>query len=1063
MIKFAVENPVKVLVGVCFLVIFGIQAFLNMPYRLIPSIEYPQISVSTYWRGASPYEVEKEILERQERVLKTIPGLIDCESTARESSAYITLMFDMDVPVNDAILLVANKLNEVSGYPENMNQPTIRAANTDAVSVVDLMLLTDDTNKRSIDEYLSFFEETIKPYFDRVKGVADVSYWGGRARQLQIDVDPYRLSAYNITLSAIISALNLENVNISAGTIDFGAKDYRFRTIGEAKTPQDIRDIVVISSDNARIKLGDIANVDYGFSKRSTIVSYGNTNALSVGIVAQAGANVLELTNDVDKVVEDLNNGILKNNGLKFVKIADQKNYILQAIALVKSNIIVGGLLAVIVLLVFLRSVRATLVIAVTIPICIIGTFLIMHLLGRTLNVISLAGIAFSVGMLIDNSIVVLENIDRHISNGKKALDAAVTATKEVWGAVLASTLTTIAVFFPIVFIKEEAGQLFGDIAIAVSAAVGLSLVTSITVIPVLSKILFGAGENKKEKSSAVLSKIKSKTSALHINDNIKEKVIKYSPNNLLVAAGNFFVKYIVLISDKINSKFIIKFSFIVIVTAFSIISAYMLMPKMDYLPLGNKNMMESRFTPPPGISYNERKAMGDFIYKELKPYMESEKDGYPQIDSFVFIASSTYVALRATSKDEARVVELQPLLASVSAKIPGITASTSQVPLFNIGRGSSNTFLMNVAGAMEYESLINTVRLIQDRIMNEIPEVQLRLNPTSNPVYPEVQIIPNREALKSAGITATELGISVDAYLDGRKIGEFKDSTIGTIDIMLQGERKSFNNPDEVYSILVNSGSGFPVPISSLAETKEVMGIERIRRYNYQRSFLFIITLPKGMVLEQLQEKINTKVLEPMREEGLLQGITVYTSGASSKLESAKNALSGNFMLAILITYLLMAALLNNFFYPLIIMFSVPLAASGGFIGLDLVNRFLTPQSLDIITMLGFIMLIGSVVNNPILIVYQTLNNIKYGMNGSAAIRDALKTRIRPIFMSTATSLFGMLPLVLAPGAGSELYRGMGSVILGGMALSTIFTLFLIPALLSLFLGRKKGSETVE
>ena len=1063
MIKFAVENPVKVLVGVCFLVIFGIQAFLNMPYRLIPSIEYPQISVSTYWRGASPYEVEKEILERQERVLKTIPGLIDCESTARESSAYITLMFDMDVPVNDAILLVANKLNEVSGYPENMNQPTIRAANTDAVSVVDLMLLTDDTNKRSIDEYLSFFEETIKPYFDRVKGVADVSYWGGRARQIQIDVDPYRLSAYNITLSAIISALNLENVNISAGTIDFGAKDYRFRTIGEAKTPQDIRDIVVISSDNARIKLGDIANVGYGFSKRSTIVSYGNTNALSVGIVAQAGANVLELTNDVDKVVEDLNNGILKNNGLKFVKIADQKNYILQAIALVKSNIIVGGLLAVIVLLVFLRSVRATLVIAVTIPICIIGTFLIMHLLGRTLNVISLAGIAFSVGMLIDNSIVVLENIDRHISNGKKALDAAVTATKEVWGAVLASTLTTIAVFFPIVFIKEEAGQLFGDIAIAVSAAVGLSLVTSITVIPVLSKILFGAGENKKEKSSVILSRIKNKTSALHVNDNIKEKVIKYSPNNLLVAAGNFFVKYIVLISDKINSKFIIKFSFIVIVTAFSIISAYMLMPKMDYLPLGNKNMMESRFTPPPGISYNERKAMGDFIYKELKPYMESEKDGYPQIDSFVFIASSTYVALRATSKDEARVVELQPLLASVSAKIPGITASTSQVPLFNIGRGSSNTFLMNVAGAMEYESLINTVRLIQDRIMNEIPEVQLRLNPTSNPVYPEVQIIPNREALKSAGITATELGISVDAYLDGRKIGEFKDSTIGTIDIMLQGERKSFNNPDEVYSILVNSGSGFPVPISSLAETKEVMGIERIRRYNYQRSFLFIITLPKGMVLEQLQEKINTKVLEPMREEGLLQGITVYTSGASSKLESAKNALSGNFMLAILITYLLMAALLNNFFYPLIIMFSVPLAASGGFIGLDLVNRFLTPQSLDIITMLGFIMLIGSVVNNPILIVYQTLNNIKYGMNGSAAIRDALKTRIRPIFMSTATSLFGMLPLVLAPGAGSELYRGMGSVILGGMALSTIFTLFLIPALLSLFLGRKKSSEIVE
>ena len=1069
MIKFAVENPVKVLVGICFLVIFGVQAFLNMPYRLIPSIEYPQISVSTYWRGASPYEVEKEIIDRQERVLKTIPGLIDCESSARESSAYITLMFDIDVPVNDAMLLVSNKLNEVSGYPENMNQPTIRAANTDAVSVVDLMLLTDDTNRRSIDEYLSFFEETIKPYFDRINGVADVSYWGGRARQMQIEVDPYRLSAYNITLSSIITALNQENVNISAGNIDFGAKDYRFRTTAEAKTPQDIRDIVVISGDNSRITLGDIAYVDYGFSKRNTIVSYGNTNALSVGIVAQAGANVLDLTNDVDKVVENLNNGILKNNGLKFVKIADQKNYILQAIDLVKSNIIVGGLLAVIVLLVFLRSIKATLIIAVTIPVCIVGTFLIMHLLGRTLNVISLAGIAFSVGMLIDNSIVVLENIDRHIRMGKSSYHASIQATKEVWGAVLASTLTTIAVFLPVVFIKEEAGQLFGDIAIAVSAAVGLSLVTAIAVIPVLANIFFNKNrknENIEEKSvknklkEKIKDKIKIKKQIL--KPELKAKIKSISIDKMLVNTGNFFVKYIALLSNKINSSFIVKIVFIVGVTAASILIAYLLMPKMDYLPLGNKNMMESRFSPPPGISYNERKAMGDFIYRELQPYMESEKDGYPQIENYVYIASSTYVAMRATSKDEARAAELQPLMASVAAKIPGITASTSQVPLFNIGRGSSNTFLMNVAGSMEYESLINTVKLIQERIMEELPEVQLRLNPTSNPVYPEVQISPRREALKSAGVTATELGISVDVYLDGRKIGEFKDPTVGTIDIMLQGEARKFENPQDVYSILVNSNSGLPVPLSSLSESNEIMGIERIRRYNYQRSFLFIITIPKGMVLEQLQEKMDEKVIKPMREEGLLEGITIYTSGASSKLEEAKNALSGNFLLAVLITYLLMAALLNNFLYPLIILFSVPLAATGGFIGLDFVNKFIATQSLDVITMLGFIMLIGSVVNNPILIVYQTLNNIKYGMSGKVAISYALQTRIRPIFMSTATSLFGMLPLVLAPGAGSELYRGMGSVILGGMALSTIFTLFLIPALLSLFLGKVKGSEEI-
>lgn len=1071
MIKFAVDNPIKVLVGIFFIVLFGIKALMEMPYRLIPGIEYPQISVSTYWRGASPYEVEKEIIERQERMLKTIPGLIDCESSARESSAYITLMFDLDVSVNDAILLVSNKLNEVSGYPDNMNKPTIRAANTDSVSVVDLMLLTDETNNRSIDEYLSFFEETIKPYLDRVKGVADVSYWGGRSRQIQIEVDPYRLSAYNITLSSIINALSSESVNISAGTIDFGAKDYRFRTVGEAKSPQDIRDIVVVSGDNSRIKLGDIAEVDYGFSKRSSIVRYGNTDALSVGIIAQAGANVLELTNDVYKVVGELNKGILKHNGLKFVKISDQKNYILKAISLVKSNIIAGGLLAVAVLLLFLRSIRSTLIITVTIPVCVIGTFLIMHAAGRTLNVISLAGIAFSIGMLIDNSIVVLENIDRHIKTGQNASLAAITGTKEVWGAILASTLTTIAVFLPIVFVREEAGQLFGDIAIAVSAAVGLSLAASVTVIPSFTKIMFSrygktGGEKEKGVIYGILNKlfnnidnavIKKIPEKFHFKGSLKQRI-----NDFLTNIGVFFTEKITFLSDLINSNLKYKTALIVFLTVISLAGMYFLMPKMDYLPLGNKNMVESRFTPPPGMSYNERKAMSDFVYKELKPYIDEEKDGYPKIENFVFISSSTFVALRVTGGDEKRVSELQPLLASVSAKLPGITAATSQSPLFNVGRGSSNTFMMNVAGDMEYENLIHTVQLIQDRINTEIPEVQLRLIPASNPVYPEVQIVPRREALKSAGITAKELGISVDVYLDGRKVGEFKDPSVGTIDIMLQGESKKFENPEDVYSILVNSGKGMPVPISGIAESKEIMGVERIRRYNYQRSFLFLITLPKGMVMEQLQEEINSRVLEPMRAEGLLNGVTVYSSGASSKLENAKNALSGNFMLALLITYLLMAALLNNFFYPLIILFSVPLAASGGFLGLDMINSFVAPQSMDIITMLGFIMLIGSVVNNPILIVYQTINNVKEGMGGNAAISSALKTRIRPIFMSSATSIFGMLPLVFAPGEGSELYRGMGSVILGGMTISAIFTLFLIPALLSLFLSGVKGKENV-
>ncbi len=1049
MIKYALDNPVKVLVVVLFIILFGIQAAINMPYRLIPNIEYPEITIRTTWTGASPYDMEKEIIDRQERVLKSIPGLTEFESTAMEGRSTVKLTFDLSVNVDDAILLVSNKLDEVKEYPDDVDKPTIRSADSDSFASIELMLTTLDSNPRSVDEYLSYFEEIVKPYLERVQGVADISYWGGRAKQVHITVDPYKMGAYNISLSQVINAIEKENVDVSAGTRAYGAKNYRFRTMGEGKTPEDISNIVVVSGDNSRLKLKDIAYVDYGYEKKDVFVRYNNKNAMNIGIIAQAGFNILDLTNDLEKVVNNLNATILKDNGIEFIWIADQRGYILNAINLVKSNIIVGGLLAAIVLLVFFRSIRSTLVITITIPICIIGTFFIMNALGRTLNVISLAGIAFSVGMLIDNSIVVLENIDRHLKMGKKVVNAAYTAIQEVWGAILASTLTTIAVFLPVAFIKEEAGQLFGDIAIAVSSSVGLSLFASIFIIPVATKVIY------------------EKTDKLNININpkLQEKLNKFSDK-----IGNFGTKVVdftVSLSDRINSKTSTRLIVVIGLTCLSLISAYLLMPKMDYLPLGNKNMIETRLTVPPGISLSERRNIGNFFYKELSPYMAEEKDGYPQIKTFGFIGG-TNVRTILTSEDEERAGDFRPLLESIVNKIPGVRGSTSQSPLFRVGGGQGNEFKMNVSGNMNYEQLISIAQLIQGRIYQEMEDVQMQITPSANPVYPEVQLVPDRETIMATGLTTEEVGIAVDVYLDGRTVGEFKDPEIGTIDISLRGPYEELEggnfttNPKEVSDFVVNSSSGFAVPISNLFEIKEVYGVERIRRFNSQRAFEFKITLQKGMVLEELQDNIMNKVIEPMRAEGLLNGIMISTSGATSKLESAKNALSGNFILAIIITYLLMVALLNNFIYPLIILFSIPLAATGGFIGLALTNFFIASQPLDIITMLGFIMLIGNVVNNPILIIYQSLNYIKLNMSGKAAVHLALKTRIRPISMSTATSLFGMLPLVLAPGAGSELYRGMGSVMLGGLALSTVFTMFVIPALLSFFLDKVPGNDTL-
>ena len=1039
MIKFALENPIKVFVGVLFIVIFGITTLKSMPYRLIPPIEYPQISVSTRWSGATPYDMEREIVDPQERKLRTIPGLVDIESIASNGFARVSMLFDIEEDIDDAMLQVLNKLNEVRSYPEDVDNPTIKAANSDDSPSIMMMILPTD-NYTSIDQFGSYVTEVVRPYFDRIDGVSDISISGGLNKEIHIKLDPHILALYKLTVGDVARILTDENITISAGTVDLGEREFRVLTEGEIQTPADLQEIVIISDGNSRVKFGDIADISFGYSKRTFTSNYNGDNGIFVGIIAEANTDVLALTKKVRATVDVLNNGILQDQHLKIEWLADQEDYILDALALVQSNILVGSVLAILVLLVFLRSVRSTLVIAVTIPISIIGTFFILGLFGRSLNVTSLAGIAFCVGMLIDNSIVVLENIDRHLKMNKTPFEAAYDGTKEVWGAVLISTLTTIAVFLPVVFIKEEAGQLFSDIALSVSAAVGLSLIVSVLVIPVATKLIYSTGKHKgKTKLTGKMKQI----------DEVITKIGVVSTSTLMQ------------VSDKVNKSTKSKLIAIGGVTAFALISTYLLIPKMDYLPKGNKNLVEAFLTIPPGLSITGRTEISETLFKYVEPHIGVEKDGYPAIENFSFASGTWGISLYVTALDKNRAGEIVPLIAKGIATIPGIFGASNQSELFKIGRGSGSQLLLFVSGAMEYDELASKVLLIQNRVLENIEGAQVRSNPNANPVWPEIYFYPNREALKAAGISTNEMGMVLDSFLDGRKVAEITDAELGTIDIVLQGTSSLYNNPNEINSILVNSPYGPPVPLSNLATVVETLGVERIRRYNSQRSFSLSITTTEKMVLEELLNKTMDEVIEPLREEGLIDGIEVTTSGAADKLKQAQTALLSNMFLAVMITYLLMAALFNNFLYPLIILITLPLAATGGFLGLGATNLLLTSQPLDILTLLGFIMLIGIVVNNAVLIVHQSIANVQYGMSSKEAIADSVKTRLRPIGMSTLSSLFGMLPLVIAPGAGSELYRGLGSVIVGGLAFSTVFTVFIIPALLSFVLKDKVKSST--
>lgn len=454
MIKALIHRPVVVIVGMILLSLFGILSLNTMPYQLTPKVTRPVISVNTTWSGATPYEIEREILERQEQVLKGIDDLETMEGFANNGRANVTLEFKIGTDLTKAMLDVSNKLNEVRGYPQAIDKPVIRATGEDTSPVVRMMLvsLNDSVNVR---EARTFFNENVIQYFERIDGVAEVLFSGGDDREMQVIIDDRKLAIYQLDVGSIVSALDKQNVNLSAGSLDYGRKSYRVRTIGEFKSPQEILDVVIWSDGIRRIKIGDVASVQEGFENKTTASYYRGDEkiqkeALFVAIKPTADANVLELTNGVEAVFKTLNNGVLKDNGLKLEWTSDQRDYIKQAIALVKANIIIGAFLACGVLFVFLRSLTSTLIIAMAMPLSVLGTFIVMAFLNRTLNVVSLAGISFAVGMLVDSAIVVLENIDRHRKMQKSAMQAVIDGTREVVGGLIASVLTTVAIFIPI-------------------------------------------------------------------------------------------------------------------------------------------------------------------------------------------------------------------------------------------------------------------------------------------------------------------------------------------------------------------------------------------------------------------------------------------------------------------------------------------------------------------------------------------------------------------------------------------------------------------------------------
>src|SRR3990172_132498 len=424
------------------------------------------------------------------------------------------------------------------------------------------------------------------------------------------------------------------------------------------------------------------------------------------------------------------------------------------------------------------------------------------------------------------------------------------------------------------------------------------------------------------------------------------------------------------------------------------------------------------------------------------------------------YVGSEQLMLFGAISTHEQRAGELIPLFTRAIFGVPGMFGISNQASIFQTRLGRGRTIDIDISSD-DINKAVMVAGTMFGALKQDMPDAQLRPIPSLEILYPEVRIVPERERLRAVGMNAGDFGVTLDVLMDGREIGEFKQEGKKKIDIVLKTSEEDITTPEELYGSLAVTPGGAVVPVSSLSSLVRTTGITEIRHLERQRTITLQVTPPIHIPLEKLMEDISDKFVPSLREKGILEGVEIRLSGAADKLTETREALQWNFLLAVFITYLLMAALFGNFIYPLIILFTVPLATAGGFIGLKLVDTFIARQPFDVLTMLGFVILVGVVVNNAILIVHQALNFIRYhGLSHREAVLESTRSRLRPIYMTSFTSIFGLLPLVVAPGPGSELSRGLGSVVLGGLALSTIFTIFIIPALLMFAIKMEKPPE---
>ncbi|MEM6519773.1 MAG: efflux RND transporter permease subunit [Cyanobacteria bacterium P01_C01_bin.70] len=1033
-------NPIKTAVRwrhgtavlFCLIALFGAIALFSLPSELQPGGDRPEITITTPYPGASPTEVEDLVTRPIEERMEEVEGVQEITSINRLGLSTINLEFDWDADVDERFVDVLSKLQQVGSLPQEADESDVEVVSSSSSPMMWVSLTPKQGFTADDYRYRDLVDDVVVPRFRQVEGVGQFLVSGGREREVEVVVNPRALADRNLTIEDVVDALRENNRDIRSGPLVVGRREYRVRTVSRSDDVEQLETLVLRRDASGTVYLGEVAQAQLGRRIQDRALTLDGEPAVAVGIVRQVGGNVPEISQGIRNALVELEARFDREGaGVTFEINYDENDYINESIAFVQSNLIIGAILASLVLVLFLGSLRTVGVIAITIPTTLIAVFMVFAALGRSLNVISLAGLAFAVGMVVDNAIVVLESVFTHMQQQKSPVRAAIDGTQEVGGAMLASTLTTIAVFAPIVLVTGEAGQLFLDIGIALSASVLFSLFAALTLVPMLSGLFL----NQVEAQQMLLNQA-------YQRGHWFERIVARTSAGFRFWQGRLERGLLATVGWSLGPGRRGRRLVVLAIPVGLLIVTTRLLPAADYLPEGNRNLVLWLAAPFPGTSIPEAVAMSEGprqFASELPGVMRTiyvHRPGLRFVGAFLDPAQST-------SRNLNNIVDQ---MRAAGSNYPGYRFLVPRRA--TIFRDPGKEFEVQIIG----DDLAQLDEL-QQAVSGQLRSLAGVENVRSDFVTgaPELQVIPNRERLAEAGLSELELGTLVEAALGGIRASEFVDGR-RELDVTVELQDTFVDSPEQLRQLAIFSESGFQLQLDDVADVVETTGPDVINHVDLERSVTLTVSVARAAPLGELLQQAEQEILEPLRAS-LPAGYRTELAGSADVLTETLLQLGQAFLLSLVITYLLLVALYRSLVYPLVIMVTVPMGMTGAVLSLVLANQIpgvVVP--LDMITGLGFVILTGVVVNNAILLVDRALQlqQDRYPRLDDA-LYHAVGDRLRPIFMSAGTSVLGMLPLAVFPGKGAELYQGLGIALTGGLALSTILTPTVVPAVMRL------------